>query len=55
MGITEDEYKGHKILIIEDDLNPKNAFRFGLRKAELVLRYVEELRDIVEKLKEKGE
>jgi len=45
----EEEYKGHKIIVLEDDPNIKKPFKFGIRKAKLIVDNIKDIKAFVEK------
>ena len=47
--VLEGEYKGNKMLIIRRTPEDKFPFQFGIRKAQLILEHVEDIRQFVEK------
>jgi len=50
--VSVNEFKGHKILEISNGPDDKYPFRFGLKKAEMVLEHREEIEKFVKENKE---
>ena len=51
MPVEVDEYNGNPVIIIKRDANDAYPFRFGLRKAQLILENIKEIEKFVEKNK----
>lgn len=51
MPAEVDEYNGNPVIILKRDENDNYPFRFGLRKAELILDNIEEIKKFVNKNK----
>lgn len=47
--ITESEYQGKPVFVIKRAEGDKYPFTFGIRKAELILAHVEEIRAFVQR------
>ena len=46
-----DEYNGNPVIILKRDENDSYPFRFGIRKAQLILENIEEIKKFVNKNK----
>jgi len=56
MGVvSEAEYEGNPILILKNSEEDKYPFRFGLKKARLMLEHVEDIKEFVKKHSEESE
>ncbi len=51
MPVEIDNYNGNPVIIIKRDENDAYPFRFGLRKAELILDNIEEIKKFVKQNK----
>jgi len=49
MPATESEFKGNPMIVLSQGDEDKFPFQFGLKKAKLVLEYIEEIKKFVEK------
>ncbi|MFQ5589435.1 MAG: hypothetical protein ACE5F7_11430 [Nitrospiria bacterium] len=49
MPAKESEFKGNPMIILSQGEDDKFPFQFGLKKAKLILEYVEEIRAFVKK------
>jgi hypothetical protein len=49
MSAEESEFKGNPMLVLSQGPDDRFPFRFGLKKAKLILDHVEEIRAFVEK------
>lgn len=47
--VEESEYKGNVMLVIKNSEEDKYPFQFGVRKAQLILENVDEIKKFVEK------
>ena len=43
-----DEYKGHKLIVLESEDNDKRPFSFGKMKARLIVENFEAIKDFAE-------
>ena len=50
--VSEGEYKGNAMLILKRNAEDKFPFQFGVKKAQLILEHIEDIRKFVEKHKE---
>lgn len=48
MPIEFDEYNGNPVIVLKKDENDLYPFRFGLRKAELILENIDKIKEFVE-------
>ena len=46
---TEEEYNGNPIVVLKKEEEDKYPFKFGLRKAQLVLEHIDEINDFVDR------
>lgn len=51
MPVETDVYNGNPVIIIKKDENDAYPFRFGLRKAQLIIENIKEIEKFVEKNK----
>ena len=51
MPIEFDEYNGNPVIILKRDENDAYPFRFGLRKAQLIIKHIDDIKKFVEKNK----
>jgi hypothetical protein len=51
MTVEVEEYNGNAVIAIKRDENDAYPFRFGLRKAQLILDNLDEIKKFVEKHK----
>jgi len=51
MPVETDEYNGNPVIIIKRDESDSYPFRFGLRKAQLIIENIKEIEKFVEKNK----
>ena len=51
MPVETDEYNGNPVIVLKRDENDAYPFRFGLRKAQLILEHIKEIEKFVEKNK----
>lgn len=51
MAVEFDEYNGNPVIILKRDENDAYPFRFGVRKAQLILEHVEDIKKFVQKNK----
>ncbi len=49
MPATESEFKGNPMIVLSQGDEDKFPFQFGLKKAKLVLEYIEDIKKFVEK------
>jgi len=42
-----EEYNGNPVLVLKRDENDNYPFRFGLRKAQLILNHIEDIKKFV--------
>ncbi|MEF8879155.1 MAG: hypothetical protein V5A64_02030 [Candidatus Thermoplasmatota archaeon] len=49
MPVEYDEYNGNPVIVLKKDENDLYPFRFGLRKAELIVEHIDEIKKFVEK------
>jgi len=47
--VTESEYNGQPLLVLKNMPDDKFPFQFGLKKAELILRHMEDVKAFVRK------
>jgi len=47
MPIEFDEYRGNKMVILKRDENDSYPFRFGLRKAQLIIENIDAIKKFV--------
>jgi len=47
MPIEFDEYRGNKMIVLKRDENDNYPFRFGLRKAQLILENIDAIKKFV--------
>ena len=52
MPATESEFKGNPMIVLSQGDEDKFPFQFGLKKAKLVLEYIEDIKKFVEKHRE---
>ncbi len=48
MPIEFDEYNGNPVIVLKKDENDLYPFRFGLRKAELIIEHMDQIKKFVE-------
>lgn len=48
MPIEFDEYNGNPVIVLKKDENDLYPFRFGLRKAELIIEHIDQIKKFVE-------
>ena len=49
MALTEyDEFKGNRIIVLKRDENDQYGFRFGKKKAQLIVENIEEIKKFAE-------
>lgn len=53
MPVEVNEYNGNPVIILKRDANDAYPFRFGLRKAQLILENIKEIEKFVDKNKDK--
>ena len=46
--VERTEFKGRPLLVLKRDENDKYPFSFGVNKAKLILKYIEEIESFVE-------
>jgi len=51
MPVEFEEYNGNPVIVLKKDENDAYPFRFGLRKAQLILENIDEIKKFVEKNK----
>jgi hypothetical protein len=51
MPVETDEYNGNPVIILKRDENDAYPFRFGIRKAELILENIESIKKFVKENK----
>ncbi len=49
MPVEFDEYNGNPVIILKRDENDAYPFRFGVRKAQIILDHVEDIKKFVNK------
>ncbi|MBN4054356.1 hypothetical protein JYT87_01470 [Nitrospira defluvii] len=49
MPASESEFKGNPMLVLSKGEDDNFPFQFGLKKAKLVIEYIEEIKQFVEK------
>ena len=47
MSVEFDEYNGNPVIILKRDKNDNYPFRFGVRKAQIILDHVEDIKKFV--------
>ena len=47
MLVEMDEYNGNPVIILKRDKNDAYPFRFGVRKAQLILDHIEDIKKFV--------
>jgi len=47
MPVEFDEYNGNPVIILRRDKDDNYPFRFGLRKAQLILEHIEDIKTFV--------
>jgi len=47
MPIEFDEYRGNKMIVLKRDENDNYPFRFGLRKAQLIIENIDAIKKFV--------
>ena len=47
MSVEMDEYNGNPVIILKRDKNDTYPFRFGVRKAQLILDHIEDIKKFV--------
>lgn len=52
MPVEYEEYNGNPVIVLKRDENDAYPFRFGLRKAELIVENLEEIKKFVKDKKE---
>lgn len=51
MPVEFDEYNGNPVIVLKKEENDLYPFRFGLRKAELILENIDKIKKFVEQNK----
>ena len=51
MPVEIDDYNGNPVIILKRDENDNYPFRFGVRKAQLILDHIEDIKKFVNKNK----
>ena len=46
---SEDEFKGNPMLVLKNTEEDRFPFRFGMKKAKLILEHIEDIKKFVEK------
>lgn len=49
MPATESEFKGNPMIVLSQGDEDKFPFQFGLKKAKLVIEYLEDIKKFIEK------
>ena len=49
MAVSESEYKGNPMIVLSQGEEDKFPFKFGVKKAKLILENIEEIKKFVEK------
>ena len=49
MAVEFDEYNGNPVIILKRDENDVYPFRFGVRKAQIILDHIEDIKKFVNK------
>jgi len=49
MPVEFEEYNGNPVIVLKKDENDAYPFRFGLRKAQLIIENIDEIKKFVEK------
>ena len=49
MPVEFDEYNGNPVIILKRDENDAYPFRFGVRKAQIILDHIEDIKKFVNK------
>ncbi len=49
MPAKESEFKGNPMIVLSQDEDDKFPFQFGLKKAKLIVEYIEEIKAFVKK------
>jgi len=52
--ILEGDYQGKPMLIMRQSVHDKFPFQFGLRKAQMIVEHIEDIKKFVEKYGKKG-
>ena len=47
MAVEFDEYNGNPVIILKRDENDAYPFRFGVRKAQLILDHIDDIKKFV--------
>jgi len=47
MPIEFDEYRGNKMIVLKRDKNDTYPFRFGLRKAQLIIEHIDDIKKFI--------
>jgi len=47
MPVEFDEYRGNKMIVLKRDKDDNYPFKFGLRKAQLILDHIDEIKKFV--------
>lgn len=47
MPVKFDEYNGNPVIILQRDDNDNYPFRFGVRKAQIILDHIEDIKKFV--------
>ena len=47
MPVEFDEYNGNPVIILKRDKNDAYPFRFGVRKAQIILDHIEDIKKFV--------
>ena len=47
MAVEFDEYNGNPVIILKRDQNDNYPFRFGVRKAQIILEHIEDIKKFV--------
>ena len=47
MTVEFDEYNGNPVIILKRDENDNHPFRFGVRKAQIIIEHIEDIKKFV--------
>ena len=47
MPVEFDEYRGNKMIVLKRDENDTYPFRFGLRKAQLIVEHIDDIKKFI--------
>lgn len=47
MTVEFDEYNGNPVIILKRDENDNYPFRFGVRKAQIIIEHIEDIKKFV--------